>query len=153
MPGITSETMSIPTQVLSLLEPLVKQYEGCRLSAYQDSNGNWTIGWGHKIPASRLPCIQSEADAWLEQDLDLAYNELLRSDASMHLESAARQAALTDFVYNLGIGVYCKSTLHSAVLVRAWQNVKTQLALWVHAGGKVEPGLVRRRQSEIALIG
>lgn len=145
--------MSIPAEILSILEPLVKQSEGCKLEAYQDQNKNWTIGWGHKIPGRREPCTQDEADRWLEQDLDLAYNELLHSDTSIHLESAARQAALTDFVYNLGIGTYSKSTLHSAVTVRAWQSVKTQLALWVHAGGKVEAGLVRRRTAEIALIG
>lgn len=144
--------MSISKEVLELLSPLVKQYEGCRLDTYQDPNGNWTQGWGHKIPASRLPCTQNEADAWLEQDLDLAYNELLHSVPGIDTESAGRLAALTDFVYNLGIGTFDKSTLHSAVTGRAWQAVKIQLALWVHAGGKVQQGLVRRRQAEIVLI-
>lgn len=142
----------IPAEVLSILEPLVMQSEGCKLKAYQDPNGNWTIGYGHKVPQNREPCTQEEANAWLEQDLALSYAELVQASPGLLQSSAAKQAALTDFVYNLGIGTYSRSTLHSAVTVQAWQAVKTQLALWVHAGGKVEPGLVRRRQAEIALI-
>jgi len=26
---------------------LVEEFESCRLAAYRDGNGNWTIGWGH----------------------------------------------------------------------------------------------------------
>lgn len=26
---------------------LIKRFEGCRLTAYQDSIGIWTIGYGH----------------------------------------------------------------------------------------------------------
>lgn len=142
----------IPTEVLSIVQPLVQQSEGCRLQAYQDPNGNWTIGYGHKIPAAVEPCTQQQADAWLEQDLALSYAELIQASPSVQDQKPGRQAALTDFVYNLGIGKYDKSTLHSAVTVQAWQNVKAQLALWVHAGGKVEPGLQRRRAKEIELI-
>lgn len=143
---------TIPAAVLAILEPLVREFEGCRLTPYQDANGNWTIGFGHKIPADRPPCSQQDADNWLDQDLALAYGELIQAAPFLETASPSRQAALTDFVFNLGIGQYDKSTLHSAVLAQAWQSVKAQLALWVHAGGKVQPGLVRRRAAEIALI-
>jgi lysozyme len=156
MTPANSAAICIPTEVLKLLEPLAKQSEGCRLEAYQDPNGNWTQGWGHKLGKElELPipaCTQEQADNWLAQDLGLAYSELVHAVPGIDSEPAGRQAALTDFVYNLGIGSFDKSTLHSAVVVRAWQSVKAQLALWVHAGGKVEPGLVRRRAAEIALI-
>src|SRR5271166_2569755 len=144
--------MSIPDNVLAILSPLVQRFEGCVLSAYKDSTGRWTIGYGHTGPevVQGLQWTQSQAQQGLETDLAAHYGELLAISPTVARSSAARQSALTDFVYNMGSGAYSHSTLRSAVDCGAWQNVKLQLALWVHAGGKVLPGLVLRRQAEIA---
>lgn len=146
--------IQIPTEVLSALLPLVKASEGCRLDSYQDPNGVWTIGWGHTGPevVAGLTWTQKQADSALELDLAGHYTQVLDTSPSLLRSSAQRQAALTDFVYNLGIGTYMHSTLRGAVDRMDWDQVKVQLALWVHAGGKVEPGLVTRRNREIALI-
>jgi lysozyme len=144
----------IPDEVLAILQPLVQSMEGCRLTSYQDPNKVWTIGWGHTGPSvgPNQVCTQQEADDWLAGDLSTHYNQTVAISPTLAQQPAGRQAAITDFVYNLGAGTYTHSTLRSAVDCGAWQNVKIQLALWVHAGGKVEPGLVRRREAEIALI-
>jgi lysozyme len=34
-----------------------------------------------------------------------------------------------------------------------WGNAALELRKWVHGGGRVLPGLVARRQAEIALMG
>ena len=34
-----------------------------------------------------------------------------------------------------------------------WEGAKEQLALWVRGGGRVLPGLVKRRAAEAALLG
>lgn len=60
--------------------------------------------------------------------------------------------AMTDFVFNLGIGNYRTSTLCKYVNAEAWPNVKTELLRWDHSNGTVVAGLLRRRQAEAALI-
>lgn len=145
--------MAIPEAVSSLLLPLVKQFEGCRLTAYQDTAGVWTIGYGHTGLDVQMGLVwtQAVADSTLETDLAQHYSQLLQISPHLAEASSGRQAALTDFVYNLGIGTYERSTLRSAVDMGAWLSVIRNLALWVHSAGKVENGLVRRRQAEIDL--
>lgn len=144
----------IPADVLPILEALVKRFEGCRLKAYLDTGGVWTIGWGHTGPevAPGLVWTQEKADTALMSDMDSHYSDLVRLSPILPGQLAARQAALVDFLYNLGSHRYDKSTLHRAVDHEDWASVKTQLALWVHDNGKVVPGLVARRDAEIDLI-
>lgn len=146
--------MSIPSEVLVLLEPLVKEFEGCELEAYLDGGGVPTIGYGHTGSLVKLGLVwtQAQADSTLAADLISHYQSLLAVSPNLQRTAAGRQAALTDFVYNLGIGQYIHSILRSAVDCGAWQAVKTQLARWNHDGGVVVPGLDRRRKAEIALV-
>jgi lysozyme len=144
----------IDQTILVYLRPLVQSSEGCKLESYQDVAGVWTIGYGHTgvevVPG--LSWSQAQADTQLDVDLGRAYSQLLQVSPSLQRSSAQRQAALTDFVYNLGIGTYQHSMLRSAVDCSAWGNVCVQLAKWVYAGGKIEQGLVTRRNKEIALV-
>jgi lysozyme len=145
----------MPTAVAAILVPLVQRFEGCRLRAYQDATGVWTIGWGHTGPEvfEGLVWTQEQADAAIQTDLAVHYDQLIAISPRLESSATASQAAaLSDFLYNLGAGTYRNSTLRSAAEAGAWQNVKLQLAKWVHAGGQVLPGLVARRQAEIDLI-
>lgn len=134
--------------------PLARQSEGCKLEAYLDPDGIPTIGDGHTGPEVQLGLVwsQEEADTHFAADLSIHYNQLLAVSPSVSTQSPGRQAALTDFVYNEGIGNYTHSLLRSAVDVQAWKNVQTQLARWIYGSGRVLPGLVARRNREIALI-
>ena len=50
---------------------LIKRFESCRLTAYQDFGGVWTIGWGHtKDVCEGMTVSQNEADACLVTDLE-----------------------------------------------------------------------------------
>jgi lysozyme len=52
---------------------LVKHFEGCRLSAYQDQKGIWTIGYGHTRGVSQgMTCTQADSDHWLAEDMAMA---------------------------------------------------------------------------------
>lgn len=146
--------MVISDDVRKVLVPLVMRFEGLRLSAYRDAGGIWTIGYGHtgKDVIQGLVWTQSQADEALEADLQSAYSELLQSVPATAQWSPGKQAAIVDFVYNLGIGRFRNSTLHSAVLLGAWESAKRQMSLWVQDSGKILPGLVERRKAEIALI-
>ena len=63
-----------------------------------------------------------------------------------------RLAALVDFTYNLGAGQLRASTLRRRVNADDWDAVPGELRKWVRGGGRVLPGLVKRREAEIALL-
>jgi lysozyme len=131
---------------------LAKQFEGCRLEAYQDIAGVWTIGYGHtgKDVHEGLVWTQEQADDALLHDVNAARALLEMYSPGL---TNGRLDALTDFVFNLGIGNYRTSTLCKMVNADDWEGVKSQLLLWDHSNGKVIPGLLARREAEAALMG
>jgi lysozyme len=130
---------------------LARKFEGCRLQAYQDLAGVWTIGFGHvgKDVYEGLVWTQQQADDALLHDVNTA-----RALLEMYSPNLANGIldALTDFVFNLGIGNYRTSRLCQLVNAEDWEGVKSQLLLWDHSNGKVVPGLFARREAEAALI-
>jgi lysozyme len=132
-------------------DALPKQFEGCKLDAYQDIAGVWTIGWGHtgKDVYSGLTWTQAQADEALDHDLQAA--QTLLAMYSPGLTNGVLDA-MTDFVFNLGIGNYRTSTLCKCINASDWNGAKTELLKWDHAGGVVVPGLLRRREAEAALF-
>ena len=60
--------------------------------------------------------------------------------------------AIMDFVYNLGSGQLQSSTLRKRILADDKEGAKEELMKWVKGGGKVLPGLVKRRTVECSLI-
>ncbi len=84
-------------------EDLVKEFEGCKLTAYRDIGGVLTVGYGHvgKDVSEGLVWTQEQADEALAHDL-LAASTLLAIYSPGLVDGPL--AALTDFVFNLGIG-------------------------------------------------
>lgn len=129
---------------LALAEKLVRHFEGCRLTAYRDSAGVWTIGWGHTGGVTPGQVItQEEADALLREDLDSARESVATALGGRPLGSAAT-AALLDFTFNLGLFALKQLLAHP--------DVGNQIERWVHAGGQVPQGLVKRRAVEAFLF-
>lgn len=130
---------------------LIRAFEGCKLTAYQDIGGVWTIGYGHvgKDVYEGLVWTQTQADEALT-------NDLLHASTLLNLYSPGLTdgplEALTDFVFNIGIGHYRTSTLCQLVNAQDWVGVKAQLLLWDHSNGTVVAGLLRRREAEAELI-
>jgi lysozyme len=131
---------------------LARKFENCRLTAYQDIAGVWTIGWGHtgKDVFPGLTWTQAQADDVLLHDVNVARALLEMYSSGL---SNGTLDALTDFVYNLGIGNYRTSTLCQRVNAQDWSAVKTELLRWDHSNGVVVAGLLARREAEAALIG
>ena len=65
--------------------------------------------------------------------------------------SPRQKAALTSFVFNVGIGAYRRSTLRKLVNAGDLVSVPGELKRWVHAGKQRLAGLEARRAAEIAL--
>jgi lysozyme len=130
---------------------LIKSFEGCRLAAYRDDGGVWTIGWGHTGPDVRewLVWTQAQADAALERDTARAAAVVsaigpLPPDAT---------AALTSLAYNIGVEAFEHSTLRRMVADGGVTGeAALQFAEWVLVGGQVNRGLVRRRAREMVVF-
>jgi lysozyme len=132
-------------------DSLEREFEGCVLTAYKDMAGVWTIGYGHtgKDVYEGLVWTQAQADEQLDHDIQAAQTLLLMYSPGV---MGTALFALTDFVFNLGIGNYRTSTLCRLVNASNWPAVKLELLKWDHSNGQVVPGLLRRRQAEAALI-
>ncbi len=145
---------------LNLAFKIAKPFEGLSLKPYHDPVGYPTIGYGHllsKQPWADLsqwqPISMNEAEALLQADMFMALDQV--ADASPVLndpDNWQRLAALSDFVFNLGIGQYRASTLKRRVDVEDWDGAQHQIKRWIRARGKVLKGLVLRREAEARLL-
>lgn len=134
---------------------LIKQYEGLRLHAYQDSAGVWTIGWGHTGDVRRGQSITvHQAEALLALDIGIAAAAVNR-----HVEAPLSQNmfdALVSFTFNLGEGRLAQSTLLKTLNLRDYHAAANEFTKWTKAAvkGRKEtlPGLVRRRAAERAMF-
>jgi lysozyme len=93
-----------------------------------------------------------EGEAYLRQDLRTALTATLRYCPVLAAEPEERLAAVVDFTFNLGAGRLQTSTLRRRINQRDWHGAGQELRRWVYGGGKVLPGLVTRREAEVALL-
>jgi lysozyme len=131
---------------------LTKSFEGLRLTAYQDSGGVWTIGYGHTGPEVHAGqrITEAEAETLLRADLAAA---ICHVNSVVHGSLTQGQFdALVDFAYNCGEENLLHSTLLRCVDGEDFAGAAGQFGLWVHAAGQVLPGLVRRRAAEAAMF-
>ena len=130
---------------------LVKRFEGCRLTAYADPIGKWTVGYGHTSNVSKGDAIsQEQADAYLEMDLTQAahaVNEGVRVPLTQ-----GQFDALCCFVFNVGAARWLGSTLRRLCDQGDFAAAAGEFPKWVHAGKNVLGGLVDRRAAELALF-
>lgn len=123
---------------------LVKQFEGFRGEPYHDAAGILTIGYG-----TQLPLTEPEATALLEVRLRPT-QALIQELVTMQL-TVNQFDALTSFVYNVGETAFRDSTLLRKLNAGEYDAVPGEMLRWVHAGGRVLAGLVKRRHAEADL--
>ncbi|HID7492764.1 TPA: lysozyme [Enterobacter hormaechei] len=135
---------------------LIKEFEGCRLTAYQDSVGVWTIGYGWTQPVEGKPIRagmtikQETAERLLKTGL-VSYEK----DVSRLVKVRLKQGefdALVSFTYNLGARSLSTSTLLRKLNAGDYAGAADEFLRWNKAGGKVLNGLTRRREAERALF-
>jgi lysozyme len=130
---------------------MLKKAEGCKLAAYQDTGGIWTIGYGHTGIDIKAGVVvsQSQADRLLLEDVAKAESAV---DRLVHVPlTPGQRDALTAFTFNLGAGALQGSTLLRLLNAGSYDEVPNQLRRWTHDGGHEVRGLVNRREAEIAL--
>ena len=130
---------------------LIKKFEGCELTAYQDSVDVWTIGYGHtKGVEEGQEITQDEAEEMLASELD-EYEGYINDMVECDLEQCQFDA-LVAWVYNLGPTNLKSSTMLKRLNSNDLDDVPNQIKRWDKAGGKVLAGLVRRREAESLLF-
>jgi lysozyme len=79
---------------------LIESSEGCRLKAYQDTGGVWTIGYGHtKGVGPNQTITQQMAEVLLKHDLDYATSIVNQQTGKC---TQGQFDALVDFIFNVG---------------------------------------------------
>lgn len=121
---------------------LIKEFEGCRLSAYRCPAGVWTIGYGHTLNVKQGDTItQKQADEYLREDL-----KKFESHVSSYNKYGWTQNefdALVSFAFNIG-----NITGLTAAGTRSKAQIADAMLLYIRAKGVVLPGLITRRQKE-----
>lgn len=144
---------------------LIQYFESCRLRAYRDETGIWTIGWGHTgsevTPVTEI--TQQVADFWLGADIDDAC-ACVESHVNVDLTDN-QFAALVSFAFNVGRGnpaagksgfVRLRNGKPSSML-RAlnrgdYKAAALEFPKWNHASGAPSKGLTKRRLAEQELF-
>jgi lysozyme len=130
---------------------LIQSFEDCKLYAYQDQRGIWTIGWGHTrgvVPYQT--CTAADADGWFTQDTQAACNAVTRTvDVAL---SQNQFDALVSFTFNVGMGSEAHSTLVKVLNQGHYDQAADQFLVWNHVNGIPNAGLTRRREAERALF-
>tara|TARA_R100000231_G_scaffold53798_1_gene45228 strand:- start:290 stop:733 length:444 start_codon:yes stop_codon:yes gene_type:complete len=130
---------------------LLKKFEGCKLQAYQDSVGVWTIGYGHtKDVQEGLKITQEEAEVMLQEEMP-EYEEYVKKYVTHPLEQHQFDA-LVCWTYNLGPNNLRNSTMLTVLNQGRLSDVSFEMQRWNKAGGEVLKGLVRRRKAESLLF-
>ena len=132
---------------------LIKHFESLRLTAYQDSVGIWTIGYGHtglehndsSVHAGRQ-ITEDEAETLLRHDLGRFEDAVSRAVQAPLNDN--QFAALVSFSFNLGARNLRVSTLLKKLNNGDYFGAAKEFKKWSKAGGKRLGGLVRRRISE-----
>ena len=131
---------------------LIKQYEGLRLTAYQDSVGIWTIGYGtttiNGVAVYEGQTItQAQADEYLLEHMQSNVSPIINTKVKAPITQSMYDA-LCCFTYNLGSGNLSKSTLLKELNTTKYLDTATSFLDYNKAGGVVLAGLTKRRSAE-----
>lgn len=123
----------------------LKGHEGKRNRAYLDPVGIPTICYGHTGPDVRMgmSLTDKQCDELLIKDLT-AHDRAMHRCVKVKMTRGQHDAVLDTF-FNVGPGKLCKSTLVRKLNAGDYAGASRELPKWKYAGGRVLPGLVKRR--------
>ena len=131
---------------------LIKSFEGCKLEAYQDIKGIWTVGFGTTGPGivEGLTITQNTANAMLTghvKEIGLSVTDFIGNGIPQDCFDA-----VCCLVYNIGTGAFKSSTMLKLIKDHDLKGASGEFIKWDHCGGKEIDGLKRRREAELALF-
>lgn len=129
----------------------IRSHEGCKLNAYQDGGGVWTIGVGHTKGVHAGQIIkQDQADGFLADDL--APVEACITGKVTAALNQNQFDALASFVFNVGESAFAGSTLLNRLNAGDYNGAAEQFTRWVYDNKVFVQGLYNRRVDERALF-
>lgn len=160
---------------------LMHRFEGCRNKPYLCPAHIWTIGYGHVLYQDqiRLPMVRPEGKTkadipMIRKEMPLAIEDfrvwskdeiekLFADDVASFERGVLRLVpgvvgrqgafdALVSISFNFGLGNLQRSTIRMKANRGDWEGAAEAFMAWTKGGGKVLPGLVKRRQAEMALF-
>ncbi len=155
---MTTEAIKIARETLCKpFEGYAKRLPNGDCKAYPDpgTGGDpWTIGWGSTGPEVTPETVwtQQQAEESLDKHLLYFCAGVLKLSPNLLKEPSRRLAAIISFAYNCGLRNYRISTLKKRVDASDWAGACEEIVKWNKAGGRILPGLTRRRQAEAALL-
>jgi lysozyme len=159
-------------------EDLMHRFEGFRNKPYLCPAHIWTIGYGHvlyqeqirlpvvRVEGKNIPMIRKEMPMRAEDNRAFTkaeIDELFRADVGTFERGVLRLVpgvvgrqgafdALVSISFNFGLGNLQRSTIRMKANRGDWEGAAEAFRVWTKGGGKVLPGLVKRREAEIALF-
>ncbi len=126
----------------------IKSFEKCRLAAYDDGVGVWTLGIGHTLGVQRGDeCTQSQADDWFNEDL-AAFEKVVPNGSIPPTQN--QFDAMVSLAFNIGVGAFRDSSLRRQFAQGFITGAAEQFIRWNKAGNPLKelPGLTKRRLAE-----
>lgn len=130
---------------------LIKHFEAFRARPYQDGP-RLAIGYGHTFAAGEpdvtpdMVVTEAEASAILIKDLQRFWAGISKFIAVPL--TLNQQGAILSLAYNIGGGNFRGSSLLKKLNAGDYDGAAKEFDKWTKSGGKVLPGLVRRRNAE-----
>lgn len=118
------------------IDPILRQdiqnAERCELTAYKDTEGYWTIGWGHRLPLNHdwtgYTVTQDFADRTLSSDILVGVSDSGTLVECVNCDTRARRNGLSELVFNMGLPRWKKfEKCRAAWSGRDWKTVSTEL--------------------------
>jgi lysozyme len=159
-------------------EDLMHRFEGFRNKPYLCPAHIWTIGYGHvlyqeqirlpvvRVEGKNIPMIRKEMPMRAEDNRAFTkaeIDELFRIDVGTFERGVLRLVpgvdgrqgafdALVSISFNFGLGNLQRSTIRMKANRGDWEGAADAFRVWTKGGGKVLPGLVKRREAERTLF-
>ena len=151
------------------MSDLIKAFEGCHSSPYLCPAKLWTIGYGHvlypeqaRLKADQRPSYPLKPEhnrVWDADEIDA----LLAADLQRFQDGVSRLCpasddnqpqfdALVSFSFNVGLGNLQASTLRMKYNRGEYEAAADEFVKWNKGGGRILPGLTRRRLAERELF-
>jgi lysozyme len=126
---------------------MIEGFEGCRLEAYQDIVGVWTIGYGDTGPDVGPDIV------WTQEQCDSALTNRLQNEFEPAVNAAGPASqqqfdAMVCLAYNIGAGGFAGSTVAREHAAGNYNAAADAFLMWDKAGGEVCEPLLHRRQAE-----
>jgi lysozyme len=146
---------------------MIAHHEGTRYKPYRCPAALWTIGVGHVLypeqgkltMAERMqfPLKIEHFRIFSKEEVD----EILKADLARFVRGVSKYCpviasqgqldALVSFSFNVGLGALQRSTLRQKHNRGDYEGAAQEFLKYTRGGGKVLPGLVKRRNDERAI--